>query len=221
MTSHLPTPADGYGMWVLIGRQARGHLCRQPMVERYYGDNYSGSFKHNSRLTRWVASYAEAITSVRDMQLANHAFGFVDSSGNANVVNVTFPALTPDTFILKHSDVSMSRKLRSGTLVIELYNDKRIYQSTGDHEEQYGNHSSLSWSLDERRKLDISGGWERYNYRSGNRSDDLWYASLGVSRQISKKLSSEVQYQYISRNSTEKSSDYGENRISAYIHATF
>ena len=68
---------------------------------RFYGDNYSGSFKHNSRLTQWVASYAEEITSVRDMQLANHTFGLVDSSGNVTVVNVPFPELTSETFIHK------------------------------------------------------------------------------------------------------------------------
>lgn len=188
---------------------------------RFYGDSYSGSFKHASRLTQWTARYLEAVTSVRDMQLTSHTLGLLDSAGNVSFINVTFPELTSETFIRKRSELSVARKLRSGKISVQFYDDRRLYQATGDHEEQYGSRGSLSWSLSERSTFEVSGGWERYDYRSGGRIDDIWYSSVAATRQISKRLSSEMRYQHTERDSTENLSGYAENRISAYIHATF
>lgn len=189
--------------------------------KRFFGSNYFGEFKHRSRLVEWDASYEEEITSVRDMQLATHTLGFVDTSGNVTLVNVTFPQLTSETFVRKHSELSMTRKLRSGNLTVQFYDDQRHFQSSGDQEHVYGNKSSVLWSLDQRTKLNINVGWQRFGYRSGNRSDDFWYSSIGITHDVSRKVNAEFTFQHNSRSSTEDSTEYVENRISAFIHANF
>ena len=92
---------------------------------------------------------------------------------------------------------------------------------SGTRDEQYGNRNTLSWDLNERSRMSFGAGWERYKRSALDRRDDVWYVSIGASHQISKKLNSEVQYQRSARTSTVDFSGYAENRISAYIHATF
>jgi uncharacterized protein (PEP-CTERM system associated) len=189
--------------------------------KRFFGNNYSGDFKHRTRLTQWEASYVEEVTSVRDMQLQTRTFGLVGATGNVTLINVTFPQLTSETFVRKRAQLGMSRKLKSGALSVEFYGERRLYQTTGDREYLYGNDDSLSWDLNGRTKMTISGGWERYKYRTGNLRDDFWYAGIGATRKLSSRVSSEVQYRRSARNSTDNGADYIENRASAYVHVLF
>lgn len=189
--------------------------------QRFFGHNYSASFKHSSRLMDWQASYTEEITSVRDMQLASGTLGLVDTSGNITLVNVTFPQLTAETFIRKRYQLGVNRKLRSGGMSVQFYQEKRLYQTTGDEERLLGNTSSLSWSLNKRSTVDLGVGWERYDIRTGDRRDDTWYVATGVTNKVSRRVSTELQYRYSARDSTDSGADYKENRISAYIHAVF
>ena len=187
---------------------------------RFFGNTYSLDFKHRSRLTQWEASYSEDITSVATLQLASRTLGLVDAAGNVSLIRVIFPQETSETFVNKQSRLSMTRKLRSGSLAIQFYDDQRLYQAGGGRDEQYGNTSTLSWSLNKRSDMSLTGGWAQYHYRSGS-TVGLWYAGMGVTRHISRSVSTEAEYRHSASYSMDNARGYRENRISAYVRATF
>lgn len=189
--------------------------------ERFFGDHFTGRFQHRTRFIQWDASYREETASIRDLQLTSQVIGVIDPSGQVALVNVTFPTLTTDTFIRKRYQLGMTREHKQLDMRLQVFDEQREFQSSGDEEEIYGGDFSLGWQFASRTSTGITGSWQRRDFHASDRQDDLWFVALRASRQISQRISGTLEYRRAARESNESLEGYDENRVSARVNIQF
>lgn len=185
--------------------------------ERFFGDYFTVSFEHKTRHMSWQAKYNETTQTIRDIEFREQGVIIVSPSGELAIADVTVPTLTTEVFLSKRAQLGISRKHNKVSLALNLFAERREFQSSGDNEDLFGGSSRLSFHLGPKTALNIHGSWQRRGFRDSERENDLWVASMGASRKFGQHINCSIRYRISGRESDVSRREYLENRVSARL----
>ncbi len=174
------------------------------------GSVWKGSFSLRTRRSNWQASYSEGTTT--DQQLAGDFEGSVESDLQSIVVNDIF-GLSDEISIRKRGQVSFAYNLKKSELTVSMYNEQREFQESDVEEIARGGSASYNWRISPRTNLIMGVGRQDHSFLATNREDKLVDYDLGLNRDIGRSINLSFTYSHLSRNSSDVSQGYEENRI--------
>lgn len=201
------------------------------------GENWRWSFSHYTRRTTWQAQYTEDTTTETQQVLEDggtSSFGIDPLTGEVN------PDPQPGDLVVEEpigpiqslTNEVVERKRGSGTfgmkggktsLRFTIFEDRREYQSSGIEERTRGFSYSVNRRLAPRTNGILSGTYQRNrdNRDGGDLEDVYGYIRTDVTRQISRRATGSLGYQFQWQDSNEDRNDYTENRIEARLTVLF
>lgn len=195
------------------------------------GVSWDAQLSHRARFLTTTLSYIEESTNTQLVQLAGRAVVFpVDPQGNPiRDPNTGLPrfflldvfTLTDEEFIRKRGQVAFQIDTGRSELMLAMFHERREFELTREPEEGFGFDTSWNWRMARRTNLLIDGGWQHQEFGVAGQSDDLWDLGVGVSRSVSRKIDTNVEYRHTERESNLADRGYRENRITAGVNIRF
>ena len=206
---------------------------------RYFGKTYSFNLSHHTRVTTWSAGYSQDITTTRALQLTPLGTVYLYDCGAIGRVLTTDPnydpancrllssslvltsSLTDEAFISKRFQASLGISTGKSNVTFTGFNSLRQLQSSATEDRQYGVSGSWSWRFAPRTTSNFSANWTRNTFTALARQDELWFFTLGLTRQFQPKLHGSLNVRHTQRESSDASGEYREDSITAALNMTF
>jgi hypothetical protein len=190
--------------------------------ERSFGSTYSFALRHYTRQTTVEIKYFEELTDSAGAALENRAAldDESDSVGSQGFVEVPLPAISNEVFLRKRLTADVSRATAKSIFSVQLYNEERDFQVSGDQEQVYGGIASWDWRPTVRTDARLLGQWEHLEESGG---DDLnrWEIGLRLTRQIRRDIDGAIEYRHLQQDALEAEDDYEQNSIAASVQVQF
>ena len=196
--------------------------------ERFYGQHYDLAFRHQTRRTTVEVLYLEETINPSGALLES-PFSLVgdelgspvpDPSGELQPVEVPLPSIGTEVYLRKRLTANISKSTAKSIFRMEVFNEERDYQATGDEERVYGGNAVWDWRLAPRTSSMLRGDWQRQELRNGE-EDELWQISLRVTRKVRANVDGFLEYRHVRQQSTEAENEYRQNSIAAGVRIQF
>lgn len=198
------TEGETYG----IGLQWRPSATTRLKVmgqNRYSGDSVTIELDHQRGRTEFAFSYMEDLT--------------VDSSAKFEAVNLG--SVSNGVFLQKRGSLRLSRRFIRSNLSLSIQSDEREHQNSDREERTIAANVGWSRKLSPRTDLNISLGWNQSDLAGSEREDESKSTNIGVSHRFGKRTTATLEYDNITRTSSEVSAEYERNLVTAGIRIIF
>ena len=200
--------------------------------KRFFDDTYFFDLTHQSRRTRWSASYRESLTTSRQEQLDRVLVPLQDEfgepiedpvSGDLVVVPINFVVPTDEVIVIRAFNGAVAFTGRRTSATLTMTRSERTFQSTNDEETQTAATVRLSHSLSSRLSASSSLGWRLSEPRTGTGSGEetRWTFDAAVNYALSSRATGRLSYGYITQEDDGAASDFDENRLVASLNVRF
>lgn len=216
--------------------------------QRYYGDNYGFGLTHRTHHTQWNVRYSENVSDISQQILNFSGIVYWDCAG---VLRQTLNSFVPPesgctlvglgvntglangVYILKalHGGVTWSKGKLGGSL--NVHDSRREYQQIagGQEDQTRGIAGSVSYRLAPHSTLTASLGFDNIQVPAGlpsgsitpgtARDDNIYTASVGISRQFQPKLTGTLFFRHQQRESNSNTQDFSANSLTATVSMRF
>ena len=201
------------------------------------GEVWSGTFNHYTRRTNWQARYFEDTTTQQQEILTRGgltSIGIDPVTGEANsnpqpgdlIVEVPLEStfsLTNEVFERKRGEGTFGMRGGKTGLRFTIFEERREYQVSGREERVRGISGSINRRLAPRTNGILSGAYTRNldDTRDSDFEDVYTFLRAEASREISRKATGSVAYQFQMQDSNDNNRDYTENSLEARLTVFF
>ena len=207
--------------------------------KRAYGRSYSLGLAHRTRHSNWSLRYQDDLTTSQQQFLNYVGSGFYYDcpSGpepyqpgvapsdpvNCTLKQVNFFSQTQSnaTYLAKNLIGTVSYTLRRNTWNLNLYNNQREFQNSGNTDTTRGMQASWSLRPAVRTTFTLTGGLSQTEESVSGRNDDHWNIGLVATRQFQPKLTGSMEVRHQERESNLAGGDFAENSVAARVNMTF
>ena len=190
--------------------------------ERFFGETYGGSLTHRSRNTSWSLEYTESPSTTSSV-VFTPVLGLIETpTGDVFLIELEIPELFTEVYLARRFTAAVSgARVRTGWR-LRLYSEEREYQLRPENDQRTEGVGLNAWMrLAARTTVTLETRLQRNQYREDDREDDLWAASLALTRQFSQRVNTSLSYRHQARDSNLPGNDYRENRITATASISF
>lgn len=193
------------------------------------GITWTGAFSHRTRRSTWELGYLEDTQTVQQLFAELVRVGvFQQFNEEGELVNQFLVpefrlSLTDEVIERKRANAGITFRTGKSNLGLQLFNERRNSLGTiGDEEESSrGLIASWRWRYTGRTTTNLRGSWQRTEFSSDGREDDLWYLDANVQHQLGRSLNASLAYRFTENESTDAASEYDENRVIARMSMSF
>ncbi|MFA9460952.1 TIGR03016 family PEP-CTERM system-associated outer membrane protein [Thiohalorhabdus methylotrophus] len=198
--------------------------------ERYFGNTWRVNLRHRAPDSEWFLRYTETVETTTQVQDDQLQFRLTDSSGNTItdeqgnpvIVEVPFSLQIQDVFLRKRLYGEVTAHTAKAQIRVSGYGESREYQRTGVEEEGYGAGAGMNWRIAPRTRAIGRISWDRHDLAFlGDRNDDIWRLGVRLARELRRKLTASLDYQYLRRDSNQPGVEYRQNSVSLLLTKVF
>ena len=188
--------------------------------DRFYGSDWFLQARYRSRRTELTAGYSRRPSLAREFIVDPTSVAPGAAAPSLGAISTDTPTQSDEVFIRERGDANLVVTLRRGRIGIRGYAENREYR-IGNDEQVYGARASTEWRLTRVTTASLRGTWQRTDFRSGDREDDLWSVTGGVSHALGRNVEARVELRYRENDSDSASSEYNEARVMAGVRLAF
>jgi uncharacterized protein (PEP-CTERM system associated) len=217
--------------------------------DTYFGRTYGFNFNYRTHYSVWTANYSEGTSDISQLLLNTQpitawvcdgglffAQGVLPPVGQTNCVSLgTAPVGSVPLGVA--NGIFVSKTMRGGavwsksrtSLGLSVFDVRRIYEQIVGlpEDETRGVSATYGYRLQPNLTLDASLGYTNNIVPGGlstsliNRDDNLYTASLGLTKQFDRKTNGSLVFRRTERHSNESTADFAEDDLTAMLHMTF
>lgn len=192
--------------------------------ERYFGTSYNFSMEHKTRRAKFNISYNEDITNRSLIQFEQENFTLEgDPLSSIEGVDqyqvLTTPVLSSETILIKRWNGGVFWQLAKTKLALKVGQSESIYQTTDGSERLNSAEANWKWDVYRRWSLGLT---EYYRYRRidlQGSSEQLFRSEMKISRDLWSGASCVFSIVDDSKNVSDDSKDYEQQRVSLAFNA--
>jgi len=231
-----------------LGVDVKWRLTRMTNIEATYGRRFfgkSGSFSlnHNNRKVRTSITYTEDVTTFSRLVLNNDSTGvFVCPNGDTSLnscfqptdptyqlqlgeqftnLQILVPDISEEVLLSKNLNASIGFTRRKMNILLSLlYNDTSFLETSRRQTSKSAN-LSVSYAANRNTNVELGLNNALTNSSTDNSDTKTWSASLGLSRQLGRHLSSNLAYRFLKRESSFNANDLIDRRLTLSMIYTF
>lgn len=189
--------------------------------QRYYGDTFSGSIKHETRRTQLSVDLSRTVASRRTFELVNRGLRTVQfADGSRLSVNLFGIDETDEEFINTQLQGAVTVKGKRTSVTFTGNISKREYEISPIEEDVYGLSVSARRQLSANYTATLNSSVTRAEGVS-NSETDTFDVGMSVSRRLSPRTSASVDLLYRERDSANDNNSYDESRIGVSLTSSF
>lgn len=208
-------------------------------AQRSFGRSYGLAFNHRTRRSTWSLRYTEDLNTTRQQLLTPTALADVYLCAGQDVylpvgaqptdpgcvflgqIGALIATDLSGTYVSRGLSGSVNYKLRKATLDFSLYDSRRSSQPSGGSDTVRGLRATLSVKPASRTTYNLLTGLTTTEALGSNDSNDIWYVTLGATRQLQPHLSGTMELRHQTRDGSASASEYSENSLQANLTMTF
>lgn len=195
------------------------------------GEIWGGELNLRTRRATWKASYQENTTSSQQQQFVPAQVVLVDDAGNLVVDRAPIDSdqyivlgntsLTNSVFVEKIGRVSMGYRTGKSTWLFSLFDSKREFIDSTNHENSIGGNLSWKYNVTARSTLDVLYNMQAIDFVGTAREDELDHMSVGLTWNLSPRSSLSGRLSNSDLSSTLSQYEYEENRLQVRFSTQF
>jgi uncharacterized protein (PEP-CTERM system associated) len=212
--------------------------------ERFFGNTYSLSAQHRTRVSVWSASYVEDVNDISQVTLVEGTVYLYLCDGNfvltpfpippepgCVLVGSTpglIPSLANGLYVGKTMRAGVSWGIRKVTYSVNAFDVRRAYLLQNDAEDRSsGLSGTVNYRMDALTNLFANLSYTRnedpaaLNNLGFDREDDLYSLGVGVNHRFAEDLTGALTYRHYRRDSNDPTAEYSENNITASVNMRF
>ena len=200
------------------------------------GPAWSGSLTHSTRNTVWQANYVTDTTTTQQLAFQRGfivtkdpltgELKYLDTNGNfvpagsPGIGIFETPTLTNEVIARKRATAAVTYHRRKTTLGFDIFDERRVYQTS--LREERGRGTDVSWGLElsPRTRSLVTVGAQRYLFSSASKNE-IFFVRAGLTRDLSRSVIGALEFLRFDQKSDTVSNEYLENRLTARITVRF
>ncbi len=176
-----------------------------------FGSRVYSKFTHYTRKTTWSAVYSERLTSPSDLRNRSLATEIVDDESVVELER----AATNDVILRRRLDMSGTVRRKKVNIKGRGFYEKGEYQTSEEIDKRYGGNLGLTISLTRKLRANATSTYQRYYFNSQSRVDDIYSFRSGLTRQMGKRSSAKIAYNWQNRRDNTRFINYSTHQIVA------
>lgn len=190
------------------------------------GTTWNAFFCHATRLTNFLASYNEYITTSQIVLANQQVFDQGGGTGSTNsqlFIPINQPTLTNEAITQKRGQVGVGIHFSKTTLNVSGYQANIDYQYSGS-QDLLGLSAAWSWRFMKNTTSQLMFAWQSTDATSSSQlksSNDFSMVSLGIYRTFAKEMSGGLNYWHSEQTSSNQANSYIEDRVMANVFVRF
>jgi uncharacterized protein (PEP-CTERM system associated) len=171
------------------------------------------SFDHRTRRTLWALKYKKDLETSVQREI-DKIKSDIDGHRAVSVINYQDTnSLTNEIFLSNTLVARMTKTNPKSSIGLGLFGEERETQLTLSQEKIVGSDVLFEWQLFPRTKLELIASYQKHDYISLKRRDNVSDTDFSLIRNLTRKATGRMVYTYTKRDSTEESSVYVNNSI--------
>lgn len=187
--------------------------------------SWSGQISHRTRRSTWAFDYSEAVTNTQQLVFTGEFEGDVefDDLGNIKISNITpnFDS-TDEEFLRARAQGSVSYKTGKSNISLQVYNELRTFEVSGDELASEGGSISWRWQFASRTSSTMSVNGQRFDVSDSSDRRQSMTSKISLARTLNSRMNTRLELsRYEADTDNSGSQKIIENRIGAYLNMSF
>ncbi len=214
----------------LIWSPSNRTSARASIGKRFFGNTYALGANHVTRHSTWNLSYTENLATINMLRPESRIFMIADGAGDVFIdpqsglpilATLLIPTLTNEVYISKLLQASIGYKLKRNNINISLFNERRLFERSGELHNIQGTNVSWTVRLAPHSNLSINSGSQNIQYSLDNQVDEFWNFGMTLDHDIQHDVKGAIDFRHAERSSNRSINESSENRIAARLTVTF